>query len=514
MRRWITALFIGLALSVLAIQAGAAANNSYYYSQLDAAGQEAYNAMLSNRETLASTGIIDIPKPGLTRAQASSFMDSTTRAVSALNYDHPEIFWLSDWQTSAWRDGTGYTITLNFNFSDNWTSYGSRSISEDVAATSSRVSALASQARSAGASWYDQLGYVHDWLTHNNLYNDYAASLAAFIGDSTPWVALSALDTSLSPVCEGYARAFKLVCDELGVPCVLACGQDHMWNCVQMEDGQWYAVDATYDDPVYSINGVPQNKLESGGENRKYFLVGREGIGDHPYDRNWTYPVLSASNYVPGAVRPVPQPAPQPQPAIPAPPVSMPSSWALEEVNEAIRIGLVPDGLQSDYQDNITRAEFAHLTVVLLERCAGISMDDLMDEVFRRAGMAPVSPFQDTGDINVVAAYFLGIVNGRTQTTFDPYGSINRQEAAAMLARTAELLKAPVNGNAKSFNDSAQFAPWAVEAIAYVSSVRTPYTNKAVMGGVGHKMFNPYGTYTREQAIVASWRLFQTLEIL
>ena len=39
--------------------------------------------------------------------------------------------------------------------------------------------------------------------------------------------------------------------------------------------------------------------------------------------------------------------------------VSTPSPWAEAEVNEAISIGLVPEELQSDYQQDITRDEFA-----------------------------------------------------------------------------------------------------------------------------------------------------------
>lgn len=80
-----------------------------------------------------------------------------------------------------------------------------------------------------------------------------------------------------------------------------------------------------------------------------------------------------------------------------------------------------------------------------------------------------------------------------------------------MLTRAANILGAPVNGNAKEFRDSGQFAPWAAEAIAYVSSVRTPDTNQPVMGGVGGKQFDPFGTYTREQAFITAYRLFQAL---
>ncbi len=52
-------------------------------------------------------------------------------------------------------------------------------------------------------------------------------------------------------VCTGYARAFKAVCDELGLPCwVLAGthnGMQHAWNAVQI-NGETYYVDCTLAD--------------------------------------------------------------------------------------------------------------------------------------------------------------------------------------------------------------------------------------------------------------------------
>jgi hypothetical protein len=52
-------------------------------------------------------------------------------------------------------------------------------------------------------------------------------------------------------VCEGYSRAFKYLCDTVGIPCELVLGTaegEHMWNLVQL-NGQWYNSDITWDDP-------------------------------------------------------------------------------------------------------------------------------------------------------------------------------------------------------------------------------------------------------------------------
>ena len=50
-------------------------------------------------------------------------------------------------------------------------------------------------------------------------------------------------------VCEGYAKAVKVLCDreDINIPCVILCGANHMWNAVQL-DGTWYLLDATWCD--------------------------------------------------------------------------------------------------------------------------------------------------------------------------------------------------------------------------------------------------------------------------
>ena len=46
-------------------------------------------------------------------------------------------------------------------------------------------------------------------------------------------------------VCAGYADAIKIICDEIGIPCIVVGNKGHAWNFVEMEDGKWYSVDFT-----------------------------------------------------------------------------------------------------------------------------------------------------------------------------------------------------------------------------------------------------------------------------
>ncbi len=98
-------------------------------------------------------------------------------------------------------------------------------------------------------------------------------------------------------VCAGYAKFYKALCDEYGIPCILVQGESfdvgHMWNYVRMDDGVWYAVDTTWDDTRSGAVGT-------------YFLKGQDVFSsEHSALLNWgegypyVYPSLSATAYTP-----------------------------------------------------------------------------------------------------------------------------------------------------------------------------------------------------------------------
>lgn len=123
------------------------------------------------------------------------------------------------------------------------------------------------------ASSYEKVKYFNKWLTENNCY---AKIVGEYNRDIRGAILGQEGNSQYAPVCEGYARAFKVLCDRARIPCVLssglADGEDHMWNLVQLEDGKWYAVDVTWNDPT--VSGVTAKA--SGMENEKFLLVGAD----------------------------------------------------------------------------------------------------------------------------------------------------------------------------------------------------------------------------------------------
>lgn len=57
-----------------------------------------------------------------------------------------------------------------------------------------------------------------------------------------------------------------------------------------------------------------------------------------------------------------------------------PSSWAEEEVNRAVEVGLVPQSIQGDWQQPVTRGEFAMLVIRYLAVTYGRTDEQLVND--------------------------------------------------------------------------------------------------------------------------------------
>ena len=181
-----------------------------------------------------------------------------------------------------------------------------------------------------------------------------------------------------------------------------------------------------------------------------------------------------------------------------------PSSWAVEEVSNAIVLGIIPYKLQCDYQQNITREEFCETIIQMLL----VKFDvQTPEELLVQHGFTMLDNlFTDTSNPYVYAANLLGIVNGSSEDTFSPRNSIARQEAATMLARAASVLGVSIEDAPNAtFSDGAKIQSWASDAVNYVCYAE-------IMKGVSEDSFDPDGTLTREQAYLSILRLYSILD--
>lgn len=183
-----------------------------------------------------------------------------------------------------------------------------------------------------------------------------------------------------------------------------------------------------------------------------------------------------------------------------------PSSWAKEEIASGQEMGIFPEDLLNNFQEYITREEFAKLAVRLLHSLG--RTNGSLDTLLARDGITlpSVSPFTDTADQNVLVAYSYGIVNGSGEGTFRPGSWITREEAATMLNRLIRSQKiAERKGEAVAFADMEQVSGWAKDNVQYISALQG--NGRAIMGG-SEGNFYPQKNYTREQAFLTMYRLY------
>ncbi|MCL2753976.1 MAG: S-layer homology domain-containing protein [Defluviitaleaceae bacterium] len=173
------------------------------------------------------------------------------------------------------------------------------------------------------------------------------------------------------------------------------------------------------------------------------------------------------------------------------PNISTANSWAHADIAYAFNLGLIPQQLQNNYNQNATRADFAAFAVALYETVTGREIIGRME-------------FNDTNDVNVQMMGYLGVVTGVGEGNFAPDNGLTREQAAVMISRLANAIGRPLESSPPMFNDNEQISDWAVDAVGQVQAI-------GIMGGVGHNQFDPAGSFTREQSIITMVRLFVRL---
>ncbi|MBR5246570.1 MAG: hypothetical protein IKV25_04275 [Clostridia bacterium] len=187
-----------------------------------------------------------------TNAQNAAMQD-IMMAITALNEDNPLFFWAGGFGISyggsrKYSGGTYVytitTLTINININtDHYTDFN------DVQAKQTAVIEKLKTITVNGISRHEKVKSIHDYLANNIVYDNTLAEPNIFD-------AYGALITGIC-VCEGYAEAFKLLCDREGIPCITVVGTGnggaHKWNMVLMEDNEWYTLDATWDDQTSNI---------------------------------------------------------------------------------------------------------------------------------------------------------------------------------------------------------------------------------------------------------------------
>lgn len=364
-------------------------------------------------------------------------------AVVALRYDRPDMVWMDGVVSRSLmfslREGAVSAVFYGFQLP-----YGGRekTMRNEMLAAARRISQQAARQPDT----YSRVKAAHDIIASQARYeytpdDDLARNMTH--------CAYSALipNDAYEPVCDGYSKAFKMVLDDLGIPCVLVSSATHMWNNVKMDDGLWYNVDLTWDDGGAMVKWdyflIGSDTLVAG---QPFYLQGSHVESDPFTESGATlsgkkYPTKSETAYVylgrdypPLRYSDVPR-----------------GQWYYEVVETVSSLGYFQgSGGQFNPNSILTRAMFAQVMAnvweVDLDQYEGLeSFEDIRVGVWydKAAAWAKASNLME-GD-------------GKQ---FRPNDPISRQEMCVVLYRALGLT-ARESDMAVRFSDDAKIAGWA-----------------------------------------------------
>ena len=208
---------------------------NYYYDQLNKEQQRAYYAMKEGLLQLQDS--FAVPKLSGKELADIYFM---------IRLDCPEIFYSVTYSYRYYPDSTAVEMIPKYLFSKD-------KIREHRQALAARVKKLARQAADL-----DELGkelFIHDFIVQNVKYDklkkEYSHEIIGALGNGVA-------------VCEGMAKAAKILCDELNIWCIIALSENnpdkgikyrHAWNVIRI-GGQYYHLDATFDNTLSKDDAV------------------------------------------------------------------------------------------------------------------------------------------------------------------------------------------------------------------------------------------------------------------
>ena len=285
--------------------------DKYFYNQLEDVSKTIYKAFESNKENMKTgtykiefgNNFYDILNTANGQEELGDYYQS---AIEAYTYDNPDVFYLSPSKMYLNIEKTTKGNNVSYNVyidSGNETNYFTNEFANEsqVRDAINQIEQVKNDLVSKKTgNIYNDIKIVHDYLVDNIEYD-------TTISKNNIYDVYGALINHVA-VCEGYARSFKYILDNMGIPCVLVIGtgtnsrgetERHAWNYVQLQN-EWYAVDCTWDDPVVVGGGEVSQSSKY-----KYFLKGsNEFLKDHSPSGQFTeggklfsYPNLSSSSF-------------------------------------------------------------------------------------------------------------------------------------------------------------------------------------------------------------------------
>ncbi len=215
------------------------AYSGYGYQSLDSADKQRIYSMIDEYANKSASEEFSL---------GGEYSENTiTQALLAYQCDNPQVFWIDG--TFEYYNSNGVTVLSLIFTIENANLINLRRELEN------KIDNIISSAPN-DAGDYDIEFYINDYLVDNCEYDSEGATAASngkTLGNEHN-VCGALLDGKA--VCDGYSKAFQLLCNRLGIECTVVEGtskdESHMWNCVKIE-GEWYHTDVTWNDSNENI---------------------------------------------------------------------------------------------------------------------------------------------------------------------------------------------------------------------------------------------------------------------
>lgn len=118
--------------------------------------------------------------------------------------------------------------------------------------TDKKIIEITNKAVKSDMSKAEKAAVLHDYVVKNAEYNtENTGESDSFPEDHSAYGVL----VKKKGVCDGYAKALSNLFSTVGIENKVVYGvaqqENHAWNIVKLDDGKWYNIDATWNDPVY-----------------------------------------------------------------------------------------------------------------------------------------------------------------------------------------------------------------------------------------------------------------------
>jgi len=313
----ITALFVVAALTIPAVVFSTASVSEEtasrfvsYYDQLDANGKAIYDS-LDSVDAYTYDLNIDLPVILTARSdnadKAEEFIEKMIKstiddAFSALRLSSPKAYWA--WTPTTVHHKCDIIVSGNTATASSvklWASFVNYSKDPETGEPPSiqkmldDLNAAVDGFSAGGGSTREKVLNINNYLAKTVTYDHNADTQEGSRYAHDAYGALA--DPNHYAVCDGYSKAFLLLCEKEGIESVVVTGTsipsmgNHAWNYVKMDNKKWYAIDVTWND----------------GKDNKYFLKGgssffqthhqgvflAEGYNAYPFES----PAISSSDY-------------------------------------------------------------------------------------------------------------------------------------------------------------------------------------------------------------------------